>query len=219
MLLITKREGPKKFWLKVYITLQPSLKVADVPDSSYKVPNVEFRLYAPRRTFIFFCRSSANKESWINDIQSCINGRPNAGGSVSHPPPSQRRYDPSTGTASFQSTGSHPRGGHHVSEEPNYEELYFAQKAKNIMGEDSSPAVPPSQPGSSLLALAEDLGKVSVDSRRPKEVSYVADGMKGPSDGEEDADFAALRFDEPPTSKNPNPSFDFFFREPGRGGG
>lgn len=221
VLLITKREGPKKFWLKVYITLQPTLKIADVPDSTYKVPNVEFRLYAPRRTFIFFCRTPANKESWINDIQSCINGRPNTHSSqpAHHPTHSSSassqasarpRYDPYTGNASRGASRTAP-----VSAEPNYEELYLAEKAKLSMGGESPTPSDRRAKGSPLLALAEDLGRASIsDTGRKGKVSYVADGMKAPSDGEEDSDFAALRFDGPSHSAKPDQSFDLLFSDP-----
>ena len=34
LLLITKKEGKKSFWLKILIALTPNLRVEDVPDSA-----------------------------------------------------------------------------------------------------------------------------------------------------------------------------------------
>ena len=56
-MLITKKEGQKKYWLKVFVSLNPGIKVADVPNSTYKIPGVEFRMFAPKKSFIFFASS------------------------------------------------------------------------------------------------------------------------------------------------------------------
>jgi SOS1/NGEF-like PH domain len=74
-LLVCKKEGNSKFWLKVYITLRPTIKVVDVEDSTYSRPGCEFRLYAPKKTFIFFASTPATKDGWLKDINDCINGR------------------------------------------------------------------------------------------------------------------------------------------------
>jgi SOS1/NGEF-like PH domain len=71
-MLITKKEAQKRYWLKVYISLNPGIKIADVTSSSYHIPNVEFRLFAPKRSFIFFASSSQVKRQWIDDIQASI---------------------------------------------------------------------------------------------------------------------------------------------------
>ena len=56
-MLITKKEGQKRYWLKVFVSLNPGIKVADVPNSSYRIPHVEFRMFAPKKSFIFFASS------------------------------------------------------------------------------------------------------------------------------------------------------------------
>lgn len=74
VLLITKKEGKKKFWLKVYISLRSGLKIQDVNDSTNDRPDVEFRIYAPKKTFILFGFNPAHKYEWINAIQAQIDG-------------------------------------------------------------------------------------------------------------------------------------------------
>eukprot|EP01100_Stratorugosa_tubuloviscum_P015458 TRINITY_DN892_c0_g3_i1.p1 TRINITY_DN892_c0_g3~~TRINITY_DN892_c0_g3_i1.p1 ORF type:complete len:312 (+),score=157.01 TRINITY_DN892_c0_g3_i1:53-937(+) len=72
LLLLTKKEGRKKFWLKVLIILRPGLKVQDVLDSSNEVRDVEFRIYAPKKTFIIFALSPQQKREWLSSIQRCL---------------------------------------------------------------------------------------------------------------------------------------------------
>lgn len=72
VLLITKKEGKKKYWLKVYISLKSELKVQDVQDSSNDRPDVEFRIYAPKKTFILFGFNPSHKLEWIGAIQQQI---------------------------------------------------------------------------------------------------------------------------------------------------
>lgn len=206
VLLITKREGPKKFWLKVYITLQPSLKVADVPDSAYRVPNVEFRLFAPRRTFIFFCKNQPSKDDWIRSIRACIEGKPRVGGgsspsssSPSYPPSSSAatapRYDPSTGHR-HSPHETHPRPAK-ISQEPNYEELYYAEKAKQGM---ESPEREGTDSG--LLRLAAGMDDMSMSSSSGRKVAVFDAAGEAPAQ-----DFSAIRFDE---TQQP-PSFDLLW--------
>lgn len=83
VLLIAKNEGKNKFWLKVYISLRTTLRIEDVPDTS-TIYKVEFRIYAPKRTFIMFTKSEPDKMAWIKDIKAAIAGEyskgNNAGG-------------------------------------------------------------------------------------------------------------------------------------------
>eukprot|EP01102_Stenamoeba_stenopodia_P003890 TRINITY_DN1400_c0_g1_i2.p1 TRINITY_DN1400_c0_g1~~TRINITY_DN1400_c0_g1_i2.p1 ORF type:complete len:388 (-),score=118.95 TRINITY_DN1400_c0_g1_i2:201-1364(-) len=72
VLLITKKEGKKKYWLKVYISLKSELKIQDVQDSSNDKPDVEFRIYAPKKTFILFGFNPSHKQEWIGAIQQQI---------------------------------------------------------------------------------------------------------------------------------------------------
>ena len=92
------------------IALQPSLRLVDVPDSTFEVPDVEFRLYAPTRTFIFLCVSPAEKKTWFSVIQACI--KSNALHTKGRSSGSGHREDPAT------------------TPEPDYEQLYTIEKAK-----------------------------------------------------------------------------------------
>ena len=69
--LIAKREGKTKYWLKVYITLSPTIRIEDVRDTA-TAEKVEFRIYAPRKNFILFARTKGEKESWIQDLKDTI---------------------------------------------------------------------------------------------------------------------------------------------------
>jgi len=71
VLLITKQEAKKSFWLKVFISLRSNLNVEDVPDSTTK-HKVEFRIYAPKRTFILFTRTVEEKHMWLREIRSAV---------------------------------------------------------------------------------------------------------------------------------------------------
>jgi hypothetical protein len=48
-LLIAKREGKAKFWLKVYIALSPTIRVEDVLDTT----TAEKGLFSPQHFFYF----------------------------------------------------------------------------------------------------------------------------------------------------------------------
>jgi len=88
VLLVTKKEGKRSFWLKVYISLRsPNVKIEDVPDSATKY-KVEFRLYAPKKTIILFTQTEEQKLRWLKEIGQCIENQ-NAGDNVPTPAPSQ----------------------------------------------------------------------------------------------------------------------------------
>jgi len=73
VLLLCKREGRNSYWLKVFVSLRTSLRIEDVPDS--QTPNkVEFRLYAPKKTFVLFANSQEEKHAWIRDIRASCQG-------------------------------------------------------------------------------------------------------------------------------------------------
>merc|ERR1712130_983453 len=71
VLLITKKEGKKSYWLKIYISLGPTLRVEDVPDTATKY-KVEFRIYALKKTIILFTRTEDEKHRWLQMIRDCI---------------------------------------------------------------------------------------------------------------------------------------------------
>jgi len=74
-LLLTKHEGINKYWLKVYVTWKKSIQVEAVKGSTYRYADVEFRVYAPKRTFILFASSTEERDAWVKDIEDCLTGR------------------------------------------------------------------------------------------------------------------------------------------------
>jgi len=72
VLLLTKKEGERKYWLKIYISLKSGLKVVDVLDSQNEPPDVEFRIYSPKKAIICFGHSRKGKEEWLAAINGCI---------------------------------------------------------------------------------------------------------------------------------------------------
>mmetsp|Transcript_34295 Transcript_34295/g.58726 ORF Transcript_34295/g.58726 Transcript_34295/m.58726 type:complete len:371 (+) Transcript_34295:40-1152(+) len=71
ILLITKKEGKKSYWLKIFISLKSNLRIEDVPDSATRY-KVEFRIYAPKKTIILFTAAEEEKIRWIKEIRECI---------------------------------------------------------------------------------------------------------------------------------------------------
>ena len=67
VLLVVKREGHKRLWLRVYFSLGSDIRVMDVSD---RQPNVEFQISAPSHTFVFHCRTLALKDSWVRVIRA-----------------------------------------------------------------------------------------------------------------------------------------------------
>lgn len=72
VLLITKREKKKRFWLKTYIRLQNKLALED--KETTMSPNVEFHLKSARCTFFFFANSPAAKQEWVAALRACFAG-------------------------------------------------------------------------------------------------------------------------------------------------
>eukprot|EP01098_Paradermamoeba_levis_P010371 TRINITY_DN435_c0_g1_i5.p1 TRINITY_DN435_c0_g1~~TRINITY_DN435_c0_g1_i5.p1 ORF type:complete len:363 (+),score=98.15 TRINITY_DN435_c0_g1_i5:87-1175(+) len=106
VLLLTKREG-KKYWLRIFCNLSPGNRIEDVKDSTYHVPNVEFRLYSPRKTIIFFASSPEEKVSWMTTIQSAVDG---SAGKTPEPEESHHAPSPApTPTPSFTPSAPPPQ--------------------------------------------------------------------------------------------------------------
>lgn len=70
VLLICKSLTENRYTVRWIIYLTERKMVAAVPDSSYKVPNVEFRVYSPINTFILFAKSHSDRDGWIESISS-----------------------------------------------------------------------------------------------------------------------------------------------------
>jgi len=74
VMLQTSKESSKKWKLEIFINLRFGLQVGDVPDSTYKIPNVEFRLYTRQKTVFLFAICEEDKNLWLSDLKQCING-------------------------------------------------------------------------------------------------------------------------------------------------
>ncbi|KAL6053229.1 FYVE, RhoGEF and PH domain-containing protein 3 [Balamuthia mandrillaris] len=78
VLLVTNKRGTS-FVPRYYVHLGSDIQVEEVNDSSdVEFPELEFRLYAPQRNFIFFAGSRAQKKYWVQDLDDAINKRPSA---------------------------------------------------------------------------------------------------------------------------------------------
>jgi len=72
IMLLTKRESHKRFWLRIHITLRsPYVSVEDIDNSSY---NQEIRLHCRSRSFILYAPSDELRREWIDDIRASIAG-------------------------------------------------------------------------------------------------------------------------------------------------
>lgn len=76
-LLLTKRTGTQKFWLKVYIHLGPNIHIIPMWDS----PDFEFRLLIDekgtlakrkQRRLILYGQNKSHKEAWLSDLLHCL---------------------------------------------------------------------------------------------------------------------------------------------------
>merc|ERR1711988_1861481 len=74
VLLITKKEGRRDYWLKVYISLRSEIIVEDVRESP-----TEFRIYAPKKTFIIFGINPQARDMWVKELQRCGKGSSQVG--------------------------------------------------------------------------------------------------------------------------------------------
>jgi len=73
MLLVGKREGRCKYWLKTLVRLNKlSMKLEDMRTAK---PPVEFRLITPKRVLIFFTQTEGLKKAWIKHIQAALDGK------------------------------------------------------------------------------------------------------------------------------------------------
>jgi len=72
ILLLTKKESYKRYWLRIHITLRsPYVSVEEADSSSF---NVEFRLHCRTRSFIFYAPTPEVRKEWSSDIRKSISG-------------------------------------------------------------------------------------------------------------------------------------------------
>jgi len=72
ILLLTKKESYKRFWLRIHITLRsPYVSVEESETSGF---NVEFRLHCRSRSFIFYAPTPDVRKEWCIDIRKSITG-------------------------------------------------------------------------------------------------------------------------------------------------
>jgi hypothetical protein len=72
IVLICKKKGKRCLSWKGATGLNSRKDIAVVSDSSYKVPNVEFRIYGPERTLIFFAPTVYERDMWVHEMQQSI---------------------------------------------------------------------------------------------------------------------------------------------------
>jgi hypothetical protein len=72
ILLLTKRESHKRFWLRIHITLRsPYVSVEDMDNSS---ANQEIRLHCRSRSFLLYAPSDELRRDWVDDLRASISG-------------------------------------------------------------------------------------------------------------------------------------------------
>jgi len=72
ILLLTKKESYKRYWLRIHITLRsPYVSVEESETGSF---NYEFRLHCRSRSFIFYAPTGDLKKDWCVDIRKSITG-------------------------------------------------------------------------------------------------------------------------------------------------
>jgi len=70
ILLMCRKEGRKRFWLRIHITLRsPHVNVENIENASF---NNEFRLHCRSRSFIIYAVSPELRKDWIQDLQNSI---------------------------------------------------------------------------------------------------------------------------------------------------
>jgi hypothetical protein len=69
VVLICKQKGKKNLSWKDATGLTSRKDVTIVTDSTYSEPNVEFRIYGPHRTFIFFAPTVYDRDAWVRAMQ------------------------------------------------------------------------------------------------------------------------------------------------------
>jgi len=72
ILLLCRREGKKRYWLRIHITLRsPHVNVENIENASF---NNEFRLHCRSRSFIIYAISPDLRKEWLQDLQYSISG-------------------------------------------------------------------------------------------------------------------------------------------------
>jgi len=70
IMLATKKEMNKKYWLRIHITLKsPNVSIENVENNPF-----QFKLHCKARTFTFQTDSPELKDSWLEDILASISG-------------------------------------------------------------------------------------------------------------------------------------------------
>jgi len=73
ILLLTKRESHKRYWLRIHITLRsPYVSIEDTDSAGY---SFEFRLHCRSRSFILYAPHGEARRDWIDDLQKSIEGK------------------------------------------------------------------------------------------------------------------------------------------------
>jgi len=71
-ILISKKEGPRRYWPRILVSFTTGLRVENVEDSQNEIPGVEFRIYAPKKTLILFGSTREERDMWIKMLRDQI---------------------------------------------------------------------------------------------------------------------------------------------------
>ena len=119
-LLITRKDNPHRYWMKIFCFLSSIRDIQAVPGQAYgKVPDVEFRVVTAKKTLIFFASSKTEAETWIRDLNYA------RGGCKGRAPPSVWQYGDEDNELEGQEEEidisgepAHPPGGHQIAHQP-----------------------------------------------------------------------------------------------------
>jgi len=104
-MLVTKKQGNRKYWPRILISFSTGLRCEEVEDSQNDIPGVEFRLYTPKKTIILFASTREERNLWVKMLRDQITELENykaKGGSFSAP----AFYDYEEKGGSFSSNAS-----------------------------------------------------------------------------------------------------------------
>jgi len=72
IMLLCKKQGSKRFFLRIHVTLRSPYVTTESIDSSGNTS--EFRLHCKTRSFILYASSDEERKQWLKDLQNSIAG-------------------------------------------------------------------------------------------------------------------------------------------------
>eukprot|EP01130_Rhizamoeba_saxonica_P018928 TRINITY_DN9656_c0_g1_i1.p1 TRINITY_DN9656_c0_g1~~TRINITY_DN9656_c0_g1_i1.p1 ORF type:complete len:400 (-),score=93.10 TRINITY_DN9656_c0_g1_i1:62-1261(-) len=70
ILLLTKKESHKRYWLRIHITLRSPFVSVESDEYGYH----EFKLHCKNRSFVFQAESKGLKDGWVRDLRAAASG-------------------------------------------------------------------------------------------------------------------------------------------------